>query len=210
MSLPDWVKISEGAKIHPSTQFIPFENKEIVIGKRAKIDSGVVIYGGTVIGNDSIIGHHTILRFNTKIGIHSVVGNLCMLEGNLTIGNHSLVTSNNHVCQKTTIGDYVFIGPICAMTNDPNMGHYRKAYQPEYGDKWEHMGGPTFGDGCRIAAGVTFLPMVKIGRQAVVGAGSIVTKDVKDFSIAYGCPATERGKVDPDEDLIAKCTRDHS
>lgn len=208
LDIPKWVEVGKGAKIHPSVVFVPYEDKKTVIGKRVKIYSGSVIYGGVEIGNDSGIGHNTVIRFNTKIGVHSVVANLCMLEGNITIGHHTLIHSNNHIGQKTTIGDYVFMAPLCVTTNDPKMYYYRKEYS-KTGDHWKLLQGPTIKDGARIAVGVIIFPKVTIGKHAVLGAGAIVTKDVPDYAIIYGEPSRVRGYVDPKKDVICKCKRRH-
>jgi acetyltransferase-like isoleucine patch superfamily enzyme len=199
----------EGSQIHSSVIFVPYKGQRTVIGKRVKIDSGTVIYGGVEIGNDSIVGHNTIIRFNTRIGVHSTVANLCMLEGNITIGHHTLIHSNNHLGQKTSVGNYVFMAPLCVTTNDPNLYYYRKEYS-QTGEHWELLKGPEIGDGARIAVGVIIFPRVKIGKQSVLGAGAVVTKDVPDYSLAYGVPAKVRECIDPKQDVIVECKKDHS
>jgi acetyltransferase-like isoleucine patch superfamily enzyme len=208
--MPDWVEIGEGAQIHPSVVFMPYQDKKTSIGKRTKIDSGSVIYGGVKIGNDSIVGHNTVVRFNTKVGVHSIVANLCMMEGNITMGDHSLITSNSHIAQKTTIGSYVFLSSLSITTNDREMLYYREGYSRETGTHWRLLQGPTIKDGARVAVGVVIFPSITIGKQAVVGAGSIVTKDVPDYAVVYGTPATIKRFVDPRKDVIMRCSQDHS
>jgi acetyltransferase-like isoleucine patch superfamily enzyme len=207
--IPNWVVVGEGARIHPSVVFIPHENKKSVIGKRTIVDSGSVIYGGVEIGNDCIIGHNTVVRFNVSVGYHTTIANLCMLEGNITVGHHTLIHSNNHVGQKTTIGNYVFMAPLCVTTNDPKMYYYRKEYSLT-GEHWRLLKGPTIMDGARIAVAVKIFPGIVIGKQAVLGAGALVVKDVPDYAIVYGVPAVIRGYVDPEKDSIVECKRDHS
>jgi acetyltransferase-like isoleucine patch superfamily enzyme len=205
----DWVEIGEGARIHPTVVFVPWNDKKITIGKRVSIESGTVIYGGVSIGNDSGIGHNTVIRFNTRIGIHSVVANLCMLEGNLDIGNHTLIHSNNHIGQKTTIGSYVFMAPMCVTTNDPEICYYRKEYSQTTGAHWQFLQGPTIKDGVRIAAHVVILPKVTIGKQSVLGAGAVVTKDIPDYAVVFGVPARIIRYVKPETDQIVLCKREH-
>jgi len=206
---PSWVIVGEGARIHSSVVFVPYENERTIIGKRARIDSGAVIYGGVEIGNDSGIGHNTVIRFNTKIGVHSVVASLCMLEGNITIGHHTLVHSNNHLGQKTAMGNYVFMAPLCVTTNDPNLYYYRKDYS-QIGEHWKLLNGPIIRDGARIAVGVIIFPGITVGKESVLGAGAIVTKDVPDYAVVYGVPAQIRGQVDPKNDRIIECKKDHT
>jgi acetyltransferase-like isoleucine patch superfamily enzyme len=209
MNIPNWVDVKDGAVIHPSVVFVPYNGEETIIGKRVTIESGTVIYGGVKIGNDSGIGHNAVIRFNTIVGVHSVVANFCMLEGNIEIGNHTLIHSNNHIGQKSTIGNYVFMAPFCVTTNDSKMYYYRKEYSQK-GNHWKLLQGPIIKDGARIAAGVIILPGILIGRQAVLGAGSLVTRDVPDYGIVFGSPAKLMGNVDSSEDVLFKCKRDHS
>lgn len=207
--IPDWVEVGEAAKIDLNVRFEPCNGKKTIIGKRAKIDSGAIIYGGVRIGNDTIVGHNAVIRSGTVIGVHSVIGNLTMLEGNIFIGEHTLVHSNNHIGQKTTIGNYVFMAPLCVTTNDPKMYYYRKEYSKESGKHWQFLEGATIKDGARIAAGVILFPKIVIGKQAVLGAGSVVTKSVPDFTIVFGNPAAIRGSVDPNVDQIVPCPKKH-
>lgn len=206
---PHWVVVGEGAQIHPSVVFVPYKNETAIIGKRTRIDSGAVVHGGVEIGNDSIIGHNTIVRFNTKIGVHSIVANLCMLEGNIVIGHHTLIHSNNHLGQKTAMGNYVFMAPLCVTTNDPEMYYYRSEYS-QSGEHWKLLKGPVIADGARIAVGVIVFPGITIGKQSVLGAGAVVTKNVPDYAVVHGVPARIRGYVDPEKDKIVQCKKNHS
>jgi acetyltransferase-like isoleucine patch superfamily enzyme len=208
-SVPEWVTVGAQARIHHSVVFVPFGGKKLIIGKRVKIDSGSVIYGGVEIGNDSIVGHNTVIRQNTSVGVHSVIANLCMLEGNTSIGEHTLIHSNNHLGQKTKIGNYVFMAPLCVTTNDPKMYYYRKEYS-QSGEHWKLLEGPSIEDGVRIAVGVIFFPKIHVGKQAVIGAGTVVTKDVPDYAVVFGVPGAVRDYVKKEDDIIVRCTRNHN
>jgi len=207
-SAPKWLSVGIESKIHPSVVFVPWEGKETKIGRGVKVDSGSVIYGGVDLGNDTVIGHNTIIRQNTRVGVHSVIANLCMLEGDTSIGEHTLIHSNNHLGRKTTIGDYVFMAPMCVTTNDPKMYYYRKEYSHS-GAHWKLLQGATIADGARIAVCAVFFPKIRVGKHAVIGAGAVVTKDVPDYAVVFGVPATVKEYVKEEDDLIVRCRRRH-
>jgi UDP-2-acetamido-3-amino-2,3-dideoxy-glucuronate N-acetyltransferase len=104
-------------------------------------------------------------------------------EGKNWIGNHVLIHSQCHLTTGIIIEDWVFIAPMFVGANDPKMLHGRRRVE-KFMPKGPHI---KFGSG--IAVNVTLLPGVVIGRECIIGAASLVTRDVPDFSIAYGAPA---------------------
>lgn len=211
MKIPKWVAVGNGVTIHPSVLFWPYENKETIIGKRVRIDSGSVIYGGVEIGNDTVIGHHTLIRPNCKVGVHSLITNFCVLPGSVTIGNHVAIHHYCQVAQKSVVEDYAFIAPGLISANDNKIIYYR----PEYGGRGseKHMKllkGIRIKYGAKIGGGVRIRANVTIGRQAVVGMGAVVTKDVPDYAKVMGVPARIKGYIDPKDDIIVPCKQDHS
>ncbi|MBI3858874.1 MAG: hypothetical protein HY296_01330 [Thaumarchaeota archaeon] len=153
--VPSWVKLGKNVTVHPSVVFVPHKEMPTTIGNGAKLDSGSVVYGDVSVGSDCIVGHNAVIRQGLRIGVHSIISNLCMLEGNALIGEHTVITSQNHIAQKTKIGDYVFFAPSSTTTNDPKMYYARKEYSRDTGGHWNLLDGPTIGDGARIAAGVS-------------------------------------------------------
>jgi len=93
----------------------------------------------------------------------------------------------------STIEDYCFIAPEVTLTNDNFLGRTE--------ERKKHFGGPTIKKGARIGANSTLLPGIEIGEDALVGAASVVTKDVKPRIIVIGTPARYVRKV-PEEQLI--------
>lgn len=165
-----------------------------VIQSEAIIREGAIIYTGCQIGHETMIGHHTVIREATIIGDHCRIGHHTVLEGAIQIGDHTTIHSQCHICAYSKIGSYVFMAPFIVTTNDPAMSHRRKNIFKKYR-------GVTILDGARIGAGCTILPGITIGTEAVVGAGSIVTKDVPDYKIVYGSPARVQGII-PDNELL--------
>lgn len=192
--------MGEGTRIAPEAIFVAIEGKSAIIGRRCKIDAGAVIYAGVSIGNDAIVGHHAVIRTGATIGSHTIISNLVMIEGNTRIGSHVNITAQCHITQFSHIEDYVFLGPMVVTTNDRRMAYRRKGHG-------ENLRGATMKYGARIGANATLLPAITIGREAIVGAGAVVTNDVPDFATVYGVPARVMGRAK--EDGLILCQKDH-
>jgi len=168
----------------------------VYIGENTKIgDESIIQYGAFIehdcnIGKKCRIGTNAVLRRETNIGDYSIFGSLSASEGKNWIGNHVLIHSQCHLTTGIIIEDWVFIAPLFVGANDPEMLHGRrrvKKFVPQ---------GPHIKFGSGIAVNVTLLPGVVIGRECIIGASSLVTKDVPDFSIAFGAPARVAKSVD--------------
>jgi len=183
-----------GNKVVIGDDVVIFPN--VYIGENTKIGDGSIIQYGAFIEHDCNIGRHcrigtnAVLRRETNIGDHSIFGSLSASEGKNWIGNHVLIHSQCHLTSGIIIEDWVFIAPLFVGANDPKMLHGRRhveKFVPE---------GPHIKFGSGIAVNVTLLPGVVIGRECIIGASSLVTKDVPDFSIAFGAPAKVVKTVD--------------
>ncbi|KAI7783381.1 galactoside o-acetyltransferase [Diaporthe eres] len=117
---------------------------------------------------------------------------------NISLGNNFYSNFNLVVldCGMVRIGDRVMFGPfvsIFAATHETGVQSRR--------DGVEYAGQVTIGDDCWIGGNVTIMPGVTIGKACTVGSGSIVTKDIPEFSVAIGNPARVVKKVDPVPDI---------
>lgn len=148
------------------------------IGAHGTVRTGTVIYSDVSIGDHFISGHNVIIREHTTIGDRVVVGSSSIIEGHCTIGDDVRIQSMVYIPTDTTIGNGVFIGPNAVLTNDP--------YPPLGGSD---LYGPTIEENVSIGANATILPGVRIGRGALVAAGSVVTRDVPPGTLAIGVPA---------------------
>lgn len=182
--------------------------KKIVLGKNVRIQDNasigefpVDIEGNVEIGNDSIIrfgsiiyknvkigskfktGHYVLIRENTNIGNNVVVGTLSVIDGNTRIGNNVSIQTGVYIPKNTIIEDDVFIGPHAIFTNDKYM------INPQVYSKKPELKGPVIRKGSRIGAGAIILPGIEIGEYSIVGAGSVVTKNVSPYSVVVGNPA---------------------
>ena len=156
----------------------PGDSQPTRIGDYAIIRSGSIIYADTVIGHRFQCGHQVLIRAEVAIGNRCVVHHKCTLEGRLQIGNGVKIMAHVYLPSTTVIGNMVFIGPGTTFLNDKYP--MRRAAPVE---------GAHIEDHVAIGGGVTVCPGVTIGRNSVIGAGSVVNKDVPPGTLAYGVPA---------------------
>lgn len=181
--------VSEHAFIGQNTKIYPFCVIEdgVQIGRDCIIQPGVHIGEGCKLGHMVRIGSNAVLRENTSIGDRSVFGSLSQSEGNNKIGTNTTIHTCTHITSKAEIGDNVFIGPMCMLINTNKIVHGRP-YELE-------LKGPKIRDWVRIGGSTQIKPGVTINRNALIGMGSLVTKDVPANKIAYGRPARIVGDV---------------
>jgi acetyltransferase-like isoleucine patch superfamily enzyme len=98
------------------------------------------------------------------------------IQGNCSIGDYSRIYSNVHIGECTKIGNYVFIFPYTIFTNDP---------QPPS----TQLLGASIGDYSIITIHCNVLPGVTVGQHCLVGANSVISRDIENFSFAIGSPA---------------------
>src|SRR6266446_1293780 len=153
------------------------------IGDHAHIRSGTVVYTNTIIGDHFETGHNVVIREENVIGDHFSIWNNSTVDYGCRIGNHVRIHNNVYVAQLTTIEDDVFLAPGVMTANDPHPICTKC------------MQGPILKRGCRIGVNVTILSHVIIGEGALIGAGSVVTRDVPAYMLAYGNPAKPRKHV---------------
>jgi len=152
--------ISEGAKI----------------GEDSIIRSGTVIYESAILNDRVETGHNVLIREGSHVREGSLIGSSTILDGRVEVGLNVSIQSNVYLPHLTVIGDRVFIAPEVCLTNDP----YPKS---------KRLVGTVVEKDAIIGANSTILPGLRIGENAVVGAGSVVTSDVPPNSVVVGNPA---------------------
>jgi acetyltransferase-like isoleucine patch superfamily enzyme len=181
-SLPNTVHLGDGHTIDANV-FLgyltgrPIDDVTLRIGPNAHIRFGTVIYAGTTIGANLQTGHSVVIREENHIGDGLNIWNNSTIDYGCQIGSGVKIHCNVYVAQFTTIEDDVFMAPGVMIANDPHPLCTLC------------MKGPTIKRRARIGINVTLLPHITIGEGALIGAGSVVTTDIPDYTVAYGSPA---------------------
>ena len=132
------------------------------------------------IGKDTRIWAYTHVFPGAKIGENCNINDHTLIENDVIIGDNVTVKSGVHIWDGVRIGNNVFIGPSVVFTNDL---HPRSKVYPNQFEKTIIKDFASIGANCTLVAGIT------IGEYAMIGAGSVVTKDVPSYTLWYGNPA---------------------
>ena len=151
------------------------------------------IHETTIVDENVTIGKNTkiwcfchILR-NTVIGERCNIGQNCVIGANVTLGNGVKVQNNLSIYEGVEVEDDVFLGPSVVFTNviNPRAFIERKSEFKK----------TLMKKGCSVGANATVVCGVTVGKYSMIGAGSVVSKDVPDFALVYGVPAKIPGWV---------------
>ena len=144
---------------------------------------------GAEIGNGTRIWHFCHISSGCKIGENCTFGQNVFVAPGVKIGNHCKIQNNVSIYEGVELGDYVFCGPSMVFTNVPRP----RCRYPQRGSKF-YLHTPV-GEGASIGANATIVCGHRIGRNALIAAGSVVTKDVPDYAAVMGIPARIHGWV---------------
>jgi acetyltransferase-like isoleucine patch superfamily enzyme len=175
---------------------ISFEARTI-IGPQVSIGPGAVIYYDVEIGEASLIGDGASIREKSRIGTRSVIGRHVTVNYNCQVGDRTKVMDHSWLAGNMRVGNDVFISGGVLTTNDNMLGG--KGYSDD------RVQGPYIADGVMIGVAVAILPGVTIGKNAIIGAGAVVTRDVEPHTVVMGVPARFKKFVsDPARDIAIR------
>lgn len=142
----------------------PKLGKGVVVGKDVQFGKGVVVWNYVVIGE------------GTRIGDSTRIGSFCDIGKDVTIGKNCNIQTHVIISNGCKIGNNVFIGPNSTLLNDKFPCS-------------DYITPPIVCDGAIIGGGVVILPKITIGKNSVIAAGSVVTRDVRLGAVVMGVPA---------------------
>ncbi len=168
---------SPGSTIRPlKEQYTP-----VIIGEHCILCPYSVVYIGTKIGNNTLLGDHCSIREDCSVGEYCIISRNVTVNYETIIGHHTKIMDGTHLTGNMIIGNHVFVSVMVISTNDNAMG--RDGYSEN------DVRGPIIEDYVTVGAGANILPNVTIGKNAIVGASALVTKDVVPNAVVMGIPA---------------------
>ena len=164
------------------------------IAPGAFVHETAVVEDGARIAADARIWHHAQIRTRASIGARCIVGKGVFVDFDVTIGDDSKLQNYACVYHGVTLGRGVFVGPHVVFTNDRRPRATDPNFAPLRDGDWD-VGETTVDDGAAIGANATILPGIRIGRWAMIGAGTVVTRDVEPYALVAGTPGRRIGWV---------------
>jgi len=162
----------------------------------ARIHPSALIEDRVTIGDGSSVWDSVHIRHDASIGDECIIGEKTYIAYGVTIGSRVKINAMVYICNAVTIEDGVMISAGTIFTNDrfprattPDLKHLRSS------DPDEHTLPTRVREGATIGAGCTIGNDLEIGRFAMVGMGSVVTRSVPDFHLVLGSPSRSVGCV---------------
>lgn len=173
-----------------------YKDESAKVGKGSSINHGSILKADVKIGEKCSLGCYTLIDKGATVGKGTKIGSFCSIGEGVKIGTNVEILEHVSIPKGSIIEDYAYIGAGVLFTNVSRIAHFRGFNAV--------VSGVHVCKGARIAPGAMILPGVKIGKESLVGTGTIVTKDVPDREIWFGFPAIKRGTVPESEYLEVK------
>jgi len=148
------------------------------------------------LGPGTKIWHQAQVRENAVLGRDCILGKGAYVDFGVQIGDNVKIQNRASVYHGVTLESGVFVGPHVIFTNDRLPRAVNADGSLKSDDDWE-LGRILVKEGASLGAGSIVVAGVTIGRWAMIGAGSVVTRDVPDYGLVYGNPARQAGYVCP-------------
>lgn len=159
-----------------------------------KVAQNASVSDGATISENASVWDFAQVREGAVVGENSIVGSYAYIDANVKIGKNCKIQNRALIYDPAVIHDGVFIGPGAILTNDKNPRSILGSGEVKSPKDWDKVGVEVL-QGAAIGSGAICVAPVKIGKWALVGAGAVVTKDVKDYALVVGNPARQVGWV---------------
>lgn len=159
-----------------------------VIHKTANIHETAEIAQNSKISSSAIIWHYAQIRDEASIGNTCVIGRGVYIGEGVVVGAGCKIQNYALIYEPAILEDGVFIGPAAVLTNDEFPRAVNPDGTPKNANDWKRVG-VHVKRGASVGANATLIAPVTIGKWALIGSGSVVTKDVPDFALVVGNPA---------------------
>lgn len=145
------------------------------------------------IGDDTKVWQFSVVLADAVIGRNCNINANVFVENDVVIGDNVTIKSGVQVWDGVRIENNVFVGPNVTFTNDvvPRSKIYPASFQQT-----------LIKQGASIGANATILSGNEIGKYAMIGAGSLLTKSVGDYELWYGSPAEHKGYITPEGEIL--------
>jgi acetyltransferase-like isoleucine patch superfamily enzyme len=160
--------------------------------EQVSIHPSAVVSDAAKLGPGTRVWHQAQVREGAVIGSECIIGKGVYIDANVRVGDRCKLQNGVFVFRGFNLEDGVFLGPGVMLLNDKNP----RAINPDGTLKSEADWTASEGlirYGASVGGGVVVLPGITIGRFAMVGSGSVVTRDVPDHGLVYGNPARLKG-----------------
>lgn len=154
-----------------------------------------------IIGEGTYVWQNAMVRRGAKLGEGCILGYGVHIDTDVVIGHRVKIQNYVSVYHGVTIEDGVFVGPHVVFTNDKFPRAINTDGTLKRGDDWV-VSETLVGYGSSIGANSTIVCGITIGKWAMIGAGSVVTKDVPDYGLVVGNPARLIGYVTPEGERV--------
>ena len=140
------------------------------------------------------VWNYSYIRENSQIGENTIIGSYVYVDVNVVIGSNCKIQNRVQLFDPAVIHDGVFIGPGVILTNDQYPRAINSNGDIKNAKDWQKVG-VEVSEGASIGAGAICVAPIKIGKWALVGAGSVVITDVPDFALVVGNPGKQIGWI---------------
>lgn len=160
----------------------------------ARIEPSADVDENADIGPGTLIWHLAQVRERARVGAECVIGRGAYVGPGVVVGERCKIQNYALVYEPAVLADGVFVGPAVVLTNDTFPRAVTTEGRRKDTEDWDAVA-VTVGEGASIGARSVCVAPVRIGRWALVGAGSVVLRDVPDFALVVGAPARRIGWV---------------